>query len=75
MRTSSPVMPLVVAHEAHGLAVVAADLQAVRAPASVARVHGNEPLVPPLLAAGVAGPVRELRGKQHMLGLCRLIDQ
>lgn len=39
---------------AHALAVVAADLQAVRAPAGVARVHGNAPLVPALLAAGVA---------------------
>src|SRR4051812_36044796 len=39
---------------AHALAVVAADLQAVRAPAGVARVHGNAPLVPALLAASVA---------------------
>ena len=39
---------------AHALAVVAADLQAVRAPAGVARLHGNAPLVPALLAAGVA---------------------
>src|SRR4051812_45034701 len=39
---------------AHALAVVAADLQAVRAPAGVARVHGDAPLVPALLAAGVA---------------------
>src|SRR5829696_1897360 len=39
---------------AHALAVAAADLQAVRAPAGVARVHGNAPLVPALLAAGVA---------------------
>src|SRR6185436_19548926 len=39
---------------AHALTVVAADLQAVRAPAGVARVHGNAPLVPALLAAGVA---------------------
>src|SRR3954463_8807011 len=39
---------------AHAPAVVAADLQAVRAPAGVARVHGDAPLVPALLAAGVA---------------------
>ena len=39
---------------AHALAVVAADLQAVRAPAGVARVHGNAPFVPALFAAGVA---------------------
>ena len=67
-RTSSPVMPLVLATKPHGLpvaavegeghahalAVVAADLQAVRAPAGVARVHGNAPLVPALFATGVA---------------------
>src|SRR5829696_4633616 len=40
--------------DAHALAVVAADLQAIRAPAGVARVHGNATLVPALPAAGVA---------------------
>src|SRR3954466_9113778 len=67
-RTSSPVMPLVVATKLMASRSQQSRAKAtrtrsplsqpisrpVRAPAGVARVHSNAPLVPALLAAGVA---------------------